>query len=257
MVYSGFDDQNVPSGFVLFDSLATGFRVRCHHAERRSPRRALVRSRPWWFGKIGSRSSRRRSRVRLRGAHAAARRRRGLRSAGFHGGVAAVAAGCRGRARCGGCRSREALQVALHQNLGIVARARAGRGRRTLGIAVAKGAFEPTLTASVTITIVRTRRRSRCKKASVGENISFVTDDWRATLTDRLETGTLLSLDFSNGRARSSVGHRGRAAQLSLDADALGHATAVARVLAGSRDPARSTCCARRSRRSASARSSR
>jgi outer membrane protein TolC len=98
----------------------------------------------------------------------------------------------------------EALQVALHQNLNIVLE----RDQVTvakLGVTVSKGAFEPVLSASAD------HNRADSPPLTVqegvpGENISYVTDDWRATLSDRLETGTLLSLDFSNGRARSSAG---------------------------------------------------
>ena len=98
----------------------------------------------------------------------------------------------------------EALQVALHQNLGIVVEREQVEVAK-LGITVAKGVFEPTLTAGYD------HNRADSPPVTVqegvpGENISFVTDDWRATLADRLETGTLLSLDFSNGRSRSSAG---------------------------------------------------
>jgi len=97
----------------------------------------------------------------------------------------------------------EALQVALHQNLGIVLE----REQVTVaarGVDVAKGEFEPTLAASYD----HNRADSppvTVQEGIAGQNILFVTDDWRVTLSDRLETGTLLSLDFTNGRAYSPV----------------------------------------------------
>src|SRR3569623_1236898 len=97
----------------------------------------------------------------------------------------------------------EALQVALHQNLGIVLE-RAQVAATARGVDVAKGAFEPTLIASYD----HNRADSpplTVQEGIVGQNILFVTDDWRVTLSDRLETGTLLSLDFTNGRAYSPI----------------------------------------------------
>ncbi len=98
----------------------------------------------------------------------------------------------------------EALQVALHQNLGIVIE-RSQVAVARLGVTAAGGAFEPTLTGSYEhdradqppVTV---------QEGAAGQNISFINDDWRLGLSDRLETGTLLSLAFSNGRARSSAG---------------------------------------------------
>jgi outer membrane protein TolC len=91
----------------------------------------------------------------------------------------------------------------LHQNLGIVIERQqvlvTARGRD-----VAQGTFEPQITASYD----HNRSDSppiTVQEGVVGQNILFVTDDWRLTLTDRLETGTLLSLDFTNGRAYSPV----------------------------------------------------
>src|SRR6185312_8539535 len=101
----------------------------------------------------------------------------------------------------------EALQVALHQNLGIVLE----REQVTVaarGVDVAKGEFEPTLAASYD----HNRADSppvTVQEGIAGQNILFVTDDWRVTLSDRLETGTLRSLDFTNGRAYSPVSGTG------------------------------------------------
>ena len=98
----------------------------------------------------------------------------------------------------------EAISVALHQNLGIVFERQQVEVAK-LGITVATGAFEPVLSAQLD----HNRSDSppvTVQEGSANQNISFVTDDWRITLSDRLETGTQVALDFSNGRARSSAG---------------------------------------------------
>ncbi|HEY0255339.1 MAG TPA: TolC family protein [Kofleriaceae bacterium] len=98
----------------------------------------------------------------------------------------------------------EAIQVALHQNLGIVIEREQVQVAK-LGVTVAKGAFEPVISGTYD------HNRADAPPVTVQEgganqNISYVTDDWRLTLSDRLETGTIVALDFSNGRARSSAG---------------------------------------------------
>ncbi len=98
----------------------------------------------------------------------------------------------------------EAIGVALHQNLGIVVERQQVEVAK-LGITVAAGAFEPVLSAQLD----HNRSDSpplTVQEGNANQNISFVTDDWRITLSDRLETGTQVALDFSNGRARSSAG---------------------------------------------------
>jgi hypothetical protein len=93
----------------------------------------------------------------------------------------------------------EAIQVALHQNLGLVIE-RDQVAVAKLGVTVAKGPFEPLVTGGYS----HTRSDSppaTAQEGMAGENVTYVTDDWRLTLSDRLETGTVLALDFSNGRA--------------------------------------------------------
>ncbi len=98
----------------------------------------------------------------------------------------------------------EAIEVALHQNLGIAIEREQVEVAK-LGVTVAKGAFEPVISGTYD------HNRADAPPVTVQEgganqNISYVTDDWRLTLSDRLETGTIVALDFSNGRARSSAG---------------------------------------------------
>jgi len=96
----------------------------------------------------------------------------------------------------------EAIQVALHQNLGIVIeRHQVEVARKT--VTVAKGPFEPLVTAGYDHNRAD-RPPIDTTEGPPGSTVANVNDDWRLTLSDRLETGTLLSLDFSNGRARSS-----------------------------------------------------
>lgn len=96
----------------------------------------------------------------------------------------------------------EAIQVALHQNLGIVIEREQVEVARK-AITVAKGPFEPLVTAGYGHTRAE-RPPLNLTEGEPGSTVSNISDDWRVTISDRLETGTLLSLDFSNGRARSS-----------------------------------------------------
>lgn len=96
----------------------------------------------------------------------------------------------------------EATQVALHQNLGIAIE-REQVSVAELGVTVAKGPFEPLLTASYGHNRAD-RPPLNLTEGAPDRSVSDIADDWRVTLSDRLQTGTLLSLDFSNVRARST-----------------------------------------------------
>lgn len=98
----------------------------------------------------------------------------------------------------------EALQLALHQNLGITL-ARESVRVAHLGITVAGGVFEPTLTASYAHTSSDTPP-TVLQAGMAGQILTFTNDDWRLSLADRLQTGLRLSADFVNDRARSSAG---------------------------------------------------
>ncbi|MFT3695405.1 MAG: TolC family protein [Kofleriaceae bacterium] len=98
----------------------------------------------------------------------------------------------------------EALQVALHQNLGIVIE-RENVVIANNAITVSRGPFEPLLTAGYS------HDRSdvpptTAQQGQAGSKLTSINDDWRVTLSEKFETGTTVSLDFNNIRARSSAG---------------------------------------------------
>ena len=97
----------------------------------------------------------------------------------------------------------QALQVAIHQNLGVVLERESVRAAG-LGIDVAKGEFEPVVTATVDHISADTPLASTQAAVAgdqAGQIITNKEDDWRLSLADRLETGTQLEVDFINGRA--------------------------------------------------------
>jgi outer membrane protein TolC len=98
----------------------------------------------------------------------------------------------------------EALRLALHDNLGIVVERESVRAA-SLGITVADGEFEPTLTAGYSHGSSRTPPAT-VQEGGAGEILTFDTDDWRMSLAQRLSTGMRLSLDFVNDRSKSSAG---------------------------------------------------
>lgn len=93
----------------------------------------------------------------------------------------------------------EALRLALHQNLGIAIERQSVQIAR-LGVDVARGAFEPLLTASFDHGRVNT---PPLRQAGENELFTAVNQDWQLSLSQRLATGTRLGLDFSNGRDRT------------------------------------------------------
>ena len=90
---------------------------------------------------------------------------------------------------------------------------------------------------AATRTAARARRRRPSQEGGAGEIVTFDTDDWRMSLAQRLSTACGSS-STSRTTARSRARHGGRAAELSLDAAAVGHAADPARVLDRPRDPA-------------------
>jgi outer membrane protein TolC len=98
----------------------------------------------------------------------------------------------------------EALQTALHQNLGIVLERQAVQVAR-LGIMVSRGEFEPSLSLSYD------HGRSDAPPLTLQEGgdgaiLTFITDDWNLGYAQRFETGLKLNVAFTNSRARSSAG---------------------------------------------------
>jgi outer membrane protein TolC len=93
----------------------------------------------------------------------------------------------------------EALRLALRQNLGIAIERQSVRIAR-LGVDVARGGFEPLLTASLDH-----GRLTTPPLRQIGENELFISENqnWRLSLSQRIATGMQLQLDFNSGRDRS------------------------------------------------------
>jgi outer membrane protein len=93
----------------------------------------------------------------------------------------------------------EALRLAVHNNLGIAIERETVQIAQ-LGIAVARGAFEPQLALTLDHNSADTPPFTM-QQGVAGMNITSTSQDWNLLLSDRLETGTRLGLGFSNGRA--------------------------------------------------------
>ncbi len=98
----------------------------------------------------------------------------------------------------------EALRVAVRENLGVSLERESLRQAR-LGITVAGGPFEPLLQMSYD------HGHSDAPPTTIqagmpGETLTSVNDDWHMNLSQRLDTGTTLAVDFLNNRALSSAG---------------------------------------------------
>lgn len=98
----------------------------------------------------------------------------------------------------------EALRLAVHQNLGIVIERESVQIAR-LGVAVARGAFEPLLTASLDHGSVDSPPVT-LQQGGASQIVTSVNEDWTLSLAQRLATGMRLQLDFINGRSRSTAG---------------------------------------------------
>lgn len=98
----------------------------------------------------------------------------------------------------------QALQVAIHQNLGVVLERESVRAAG-LGVTVAKGPFEPLVTATVDHISADTPP-STAQAGMPGQILNSTEEDWRVSLLDKLETGTQLEVDFINGRTNSNAG---------------------------------------------------
>lgn len=98
----------------------------------------------------------------------------------------------------------ETLRIALRQNLEVVIERKAVNIAR-LGVDIAAGAFETTVVAGYAHSDSDSPP-STSQEGLPGEILNFVTDEWRLGISKRLMLGTRLSLDFTNGRSRSSLG---------------------------------------------------
>lgn len=98
----------------------------------------------------------------------------------------------------------EALQIALHQNLGLqIERDQVQLGR--LAQVQAAGKFEPTLTASY-LHGSSTEPPLTLQEGAAGQLVTDISDDWQLGIADHFQTGTQLSLTLDNGRTSSTLG---------------------------------------------------
>lgn len=98
----------------------------------------------------------------------------------------------------------DALQLAVHQNLGVTLERRNAQ-ISALEIDVARGTFEPELDASYVHGSSRTPPSS-AQEGMAGQILKFSDDQWNVGLRQRLATGMQLSATFSTTRSDSSLG---------------------------------------------------
>ena len=96
----------------------------------------------------------------------------------------------------------EALQLAVHQNLGVMLERKSVRVS-DLGVTVAGGMFEPTVAANYAHGSSRTPP-TMSTEGMAGEILEFTEDNWRLSLGQRLATGMQLSVDFISERSKST-----------------------------------------------------
>ena len=98
----------------------------------------------------------------------------------------------------------ETLRLAVHHNLGLAVE-RESVQIAQLGITGAHAAFDPSLHLSVDH--FRADSPPLTAQAGVpGEIVTTTNEDWSLSLSQRLQTGMQLQLDFLNGRSRSTAG---------------------------------------------------
>lgn len=97
-----------------------------------------------------------------------------------------------------------ALQIALRDNLNIAVE-RESVVAASLGITVAAGPFEPQVRGGYTHTSAR-QPPATAQEGMSGGIVTFDSDDWRLSLSQRLSTGMQLEVDFINDRSKSSAG---------------------------------------------------
>jgi outer membrane protein TolC len=98
----------------------------------------------------------------------------------------------------------EALKVALHDNLGIAVE-RENVVAASLGITVAGGEFEPTVTSGFSYSNSR-QPPLTVQEGMSGAIVSLDSDDFQLSLRQRLSTGMQLGVSFETDRAKSSAG---------------------------------------------------
>jgi len=98
----------------------------------------------------------------------------------------------------------EAIQIAVRRNLDVVLERHSVEISK-LARVVARGNFEPTLEAGYRHSNVLSPPATS-QEGTADEIFNDTDDSWRVSIGQRLESGTQLSLDFDNGRAKSTLG---------------------------------------------------
>lgn len=99
---------------------------------------------------------------------------------------------------------QEALRIAVRQNLDIALERKAVE-IAALGVDVADGAFEPTVTASYSHDDAR-QPPLTSQEGGAGEILTAVDDAWRLGIAKQFTFGTTMDLQWTNSRAKSSLG---------------------------------------------------
>jgi len=97
----------------------------------------------------------------------------------------------------------EAVRLAVHENLGIAIERETLQIAR-LGVDIARGPFEPRLS----LHLDHSRADSppiTTAQGGAGEIVTSTTQDFNLSLAQRLATGSLLQLDFTNARSRTTA----------------------------------------------------
>ena len=99
---------------------------------------------------------------------------------------------------------QDAIALAVRQNLGIrLSREQAAAAE--MGIGVPYGRFEPGLSAFYSHSDADTPPPISLQQQGIPTmQLNIVSDNWNVALNERLQTGTLLALNFTNGRSFSS-----------------------------------------------------
>ncbi len=97
----------------------------------------------------------------------------------------------------------EALQVAIHQNTGVVVERQAVKVAR-LGIDVANGEFEPVVNATVDQNSTDTPA-APATSVMPGQIVNTTAQDWNLSLSERLITGAQVQVGFNNDRSVTSA----------------------------------------------------
>ncbi len=98
----------------------------------------------------------------------------------------------------------QALQIAIHQNLGVVLE-RESVTVASLGIDVAKGAYEPVVSSTVDHASADQPPTS-IQAGMPGAIITNKNEDWRLSVAEHLPTGAQVEVDFLNSRLASNGG---------------------------------------------------